>query len=144
MTCSSLCNKMLRSIVSNAALRFNKTSVKSSPLSDANRRLLETFTNQRLLLASSSSAECKLALPEHFFGDATKCHSCLAGLRLLFELQPNSFTTERRKVAYTLSLLGGRAHEWGMAMWEKQDECCSSLHKFAEELTSIFSPSAHR
>uniref|UniRef100_A0A3Q1JES3 CCHC-type domain-containing protein n=1 Tax=Anabas testudineus TaxID=64144 RepID=A0A3Q1JES3_ANATE len=114
---------------------------------DANVSALASVSavaDQALLLASSPSAECKLAPPERFFGDATKCSAFLASLRLLFELQPNSFSTERRKVAYTLSLLGGRAHEWGMAEWEKQDECCSSFNKFAEELSSIFNPCAHR
>ena len=43
--CSSVCNRILWSVVSNAALRSNRTSIETSPLSDAMKRsFLSRFT----------------------------------------------------------------------------------------------------
>ena len=60
----------------------------------------------------------RLSLPECYDGNPGKCRSFLSICSLIFGLQPSPFPTEQAKVAYVITLLTGRAHEWGTALWD--------------------------
>lgn len=66
------------------------------------------------------------------------CCSFLTQCSIHFELQAASYTTEWAKVAYTISLLTGKATEWGTAVWNKYSNICSWFDLFSEELRKGF------
>lgn len=45
-------------------------------------------------------------------------------------------------MAFVLTLLTGRAREWGVAVWEARAPCCSSFNGFCAEMSSLFDRSA--
>ncbi|XP_037539730.1 von Willebrand factor A domain-containing protein 5B1 [Nematolebias whitei] len=56
------------------------------------------------------------------------------------KMQPSCFTTERSKVAYTISLLSGKAKRWGTAEWQRDSPICYIFQTFAKELCRVFDP----
>ncbi|KAK2847471.1 hypothetical protein Q5P01_010470 [Channa striata] len=115
---------------------------------EENSRRLDSLCSrfeQALTLSSfASSPDCRMAPPERFSGEPDKCRTFVSSLSLFFELQPSTYPTERSRVAYAISLLSGKAHEWGMAEWDNRSECVRSYEAFSEELTFVFNPSASR
>ncbi|KAK2850769.1 hypothetical protein Q5P01_007045 [Channa striata] len=115
---------------------------------EENSRRLDSLCSrfeQALALSSfASSSDCKIAPPERFSGEPDKYRTFVSSLSLFFELQPSTYSTGRSKVAYAISLLSGKAHEWGMAEWDNRSECCRSYEAFSEELSFVFNPSASR
>ncbi len=55
-----------------------------------------------------------------------------------FALQPRTFNREESKVAFVLTLLSGKAALWGTAVWENQDNCCSSFLALSTEMRRVF------
>jgi len=56
--------------------------------------------------------EPNVAEPQHFYGKREELMSFLTQIRLVFELQPSRFNSERQKVLYTVSFLRGTASNW--------------------------------
>uniref|UniRef100_A0A8C1CA59 Gypsy retrotransposon integrase-like protein 1 n=1 Tax=Cyprinus carpio carpio TaxID=630221 RepID=A0A8C1CA59_CYPCA len=56
----------------------------------------------------------------------------------LYKLEP---THQKSKVAYVISLLSGRARDWGTAVWESQARCCSDFSSFKAEMIKTFDQS---
>ncbi len=84
------------------------------------------------------ASDARLPPPERYSGAPGSCRPFLVQCSLSFELQPSAFPTERSRVAYIVSLLTGRAKDWGTAEWEKQSSICSSVKLFSDELRKIF------
>lgn len=78
--------------------------------------------------------------PERYSGKPGHCRAFLTQCSLQFQLQPSFFSSEQARVAYTISLLSGKARLWGAAQWERQTEACSSFKKLSEELQRVFDP----
>ncbi len=55
-----------------------------------------------------------------------------------FALQPRTFNREESKVAFVLTLLSDKAALWGTAVWENQDNCCSSFLALSTEMRRVF------
>ena len=85
-----------------------------------------------------ASAEPRLPAPERYEGDPGSCRSFLSTCSLVFELQPSSFPTERSRVAYVITLLSGRACEWGTAVWEANAPECQTFSQFAQAMRGVF------
>ena len=81
-------------------------------------------------------SEPRLPAPERYEEDPGSCHSFLSTCSLVFELQPSSFPTERSRVVYVITLLSGRAREWGTAVWE-----CQTFSQFAQAMRGVFDQS---
>ena len=64
-------------------------------------------------ITSCPSSEPRLPVPERYEGEPGSCRSFLLTCSLVFELQPSSFPSERSRVVYVITLLSGRACEWG-------------------------------
>ncbi len=45
-------------------------------------------------------------------------------------------------MAFIITLLVGQAREWGTAMWDNEQDCCSSFDSFSEKLRKVFDRSA--
>ncbi|KAL0191918.1 hypothetical protein M9458_010214, partial [Cirrhinus mrigala] len=55
---------------------------------------------------------------------------------------PSSFPTEESKIAFTITLLSGRAALWGTAVWDNKHQCVSSFQAFSDELRKVFDRAA--
>ncbi|XP_051553204.1 protein LDOC1-like [Myxocyprinus asiaticus] len=55
---------------------------------------------------------------------------------------PTTFTSDTMKIAYVITLLSGKAGEWGTAMWDNRHACCSSYEAFPMELLRVFNHTA--
>lgn len=87
---------------------------------------------------SGSEREPQAVNPPNYDGDAKTCRAFLSQCSLVFALQPRRYAAEVSKVAYLLTLLTGRARDWGMAVWEAQDPCCSSFESLRSEMIKLF------
>ncbi|KAI7792941.1 putative myosin-7-like [Triplophysa rosa] len=91
--------------------------------------------------ASSSSqglpveAEPHVNSPPVYGGDPNACRPFLSQCALVFSLQPCHYATEEARVAFVLTLLTGRAREWGTAVWDAQAPPCRSFGDFRAEMT---------
>ena len=84
------------------------------------------------------SVEPRLPAPERYEGDPRSCRSFLSSCSLVFELQPSSFPSERSRVAYVITLLSGRAREWGTAVWDANAPECQTFSQFAQAMRGVF------
>lgn len=76
--------------------------------------------------------------PPVYSGEPSNCRSFLTQCEVVFSLQPQTYASERTKVAFIISLLAGRARDWGAAVWEAEDVCCLDFHRFKEEMIKTF------
>lgn len=89
-------------------------------------------------LAAPVFKEPMVPVPERYAGDFGCCQAFLTQVSLVFELQPQSYASDRARIAYLISLLTGKAREWGTALWERQDEVCYSYVGFINEMKRVF------
>lgn len=93
-----------------------------------------------VMFPASANNEPKIPPPERFEGNPEQCRPFLTQCSLHFELQPSAFPSERAKVAYTISLLSGKAKQWGTSEWENNSDCCDTYFDFSEEMKRVFDP----
>uniref|UniRef100_A0A8C7X3N2 CCHC-type domain-containing protein n=1 Tax=Oryzias sinensis TaxID=183150 RepID=A0A8C7X3N2_9TELE len=91
-------------------------------------------------LAQEGAPEPRMPPPQRFSGDPGHCRTFIAQCEIFFALQPSMFSSELSKVAFAVSLLSGRAGQWGTAEWERQSHVCSSFPRFAAALRRVFDP----
>lgn len=82
--------------------------------------------------------EPRLPAPQPYDGNPDTCRSFLSQCSLTLELQSLAFPTERSRVAYLITLLTGRARDWGTAVWDANAACCSTYTAFTEEMRKVF------
>ncbi|KAL0192085.1 hypothetical protein M9458_010381, partial [Cirrhinus mrigala] len=82
--------------------------------------------------------EPRLPTPEVYAGEPNLCRAFLTKCSMYFSLQPVTFASEPSKVALVLTLLSGRAAQWGTAVWENQHPCCASFQLLSEEMRRVF------
>lgn len=76
--------------------------------------------------------------PEHYAGDLGCCQAFLTQVSLVFGLQPASYSSDKAKIAYLISLLIGSARDWGTVVWECCPELCASYPLFVNEMKKVF------
>lgn len=82
--------------------------------------------------------EPRLPPPQSYNGEPGTCRAFLSQCSLSLELQTSTFPTERSKIAYVITLLSGRAREWGTALWDADDPCCTNYNAFTREMKRVF------
>ena len=87
---------------------------------------------------ASESPEPRINNPPCYSGQPTECRSFLTQCDIVFSLQPNTYSRGRARIAYVISLLTGRAREWGTAIWEARAECTNEYQNFKEEMIRVF------
>ena len=108
------------------------------------RALEEENIQAKTLLAmnnatsTSSYPEPHVNLPERFDGTRTKLRSFLNQVRLLFELQPKKYPTERIKVGLVGTLLTGVAAAWFCPLFESNSPILDDFSLFTQELKQTF------
>lgn len=80
--------------------------------------------------------------PPPYDGDPNSCRAFLAQCSVVFALQPRMYDAEETKVAFVLTLLTGKAREWGISVWETRDPCCASFDDLRLEMMRLFDRSA--
>lgn len=80
--------------------------------------------------------------PPPYDGDPNSCRAFLSQCALVFALQPRRYASEASRVAYVLTLLTGRAREWGTAVWDARAPFCHFFEDFREEMIKLFDRSA--
>lgn len=73
-----------------------------------------------------------------FDGDPNSCLSFLSQCSLNFALQPPRYATEETRIAFIITLLTGRAREWGTAVWDARASCCQKFKDFRAEMLKLF------
>lgn len=87
---------------------------------------------------SSTDREPHAATPPTYDGDPNTCRAFLQQCSLVFALQPRRFAASVSRVAFVLTLLTGRARDWGMAVWEVQAPCTASFEALKDEMLRLF------
>ncbi|XP_056094883.1 uncharacterized protein LOC130073475 [Rhinichthys klamathensis goyatoka] len=82
--------------------------------------------------------EPRIPTPERYSGEPNLCRAFLTKCSIFFSLQPVTFFSEESKVALVMTLLSGRAAQWGTAVWQNQHECCSSFQALEQEMKRVF------
>ena len=85
-----------------------------------------------------AAREPRLPTPQPYNGEPGTCRSFLSQCSLTLELQASTFPTERSRVAYIITLLTGKAREWGTALWDSNDPMCASYNDFTKEMKEVF------
>lgn len=80
--------------------------------------------------------------PPPYDGDPNSCRAFLAQCSVVFALQPRMYDAEETKVAFVLTLLTGKAREWGTSVWETRAPCCASFNDLRLEMMRLFDRSA--
>ncbi|KAI7799341.1 Pol polyprotein, partial [Triplophysa rosa] len=133
--------------------RLNATTQEVGNLAGQVTDLTALVTELRRELAASrissspsrgllSESEPHVNNPPPYNGDPNACRPFLAQCALVFSLQPRHYATEEARVAFVLTLLTGRAREWGTAVWESQAPFCHSFTDFRAEMIRLFDRSA--
>ncbi|RXN17605.1 Pol poly [Labeo rohita] len=91
-------------------------------------------SNQDTVLARVTP-EPTVPTPPPYDGDPKACRPFLSQCAITFTLQPTTFATEAAKVAFVITLLTGKAREWGTTVREKQAPYCAT---FELEMIKVF------
>ena len=87
---------------------------------------------------SASPREPFIPAPERYDGDLGLCRSFLLQCSLVFELQPQTFPTDKAWIAYLISALRGEALARATAVWERGSAACFDYSAFTEEMRRVF------
>lgn len=82
--------------------------------------------------------EPRLPPPETYAGDPGSCEAFLTQCGLVFALQPTTFPTDKARVAYVITLLSGRARDWGTAIWTNRPALRTNFSEFSKEMKKVF------
>lgn len=74
-----------------------------------------------------------------YAGELTNCCSFLIQCEVVFSIQPQTYASDRSRVAYVISLLAGRPRDWGTAIWRSL--CCEDFKLFKAEMIKVFNRS---
>ncbi len=144
--------ELLRHLVDSNNALLRQVSVLTTGVSDLSAQLTHPVGSNPAQLAATASnpvseqrvvtsnvvREPSVPVPERYAGDPGSCNAFLLQVSLVFELQPNSYASDRARVAYIISLLTGRARDWGAAVWSKQPELSASYAAFTAEMRRVF------
>lgn len=76
--------------------------------------------------------------PARFSGEIGLCGQFLHQCMLVFDQQPLTYSTDKAKVAFIMSLLSGKASAWAVALVNSRSPVCNTLDTFANEMRRVF------
>ena len=86
----------------------------------------------------SVGQEPSVSLPERFDGTREKLRTFISQVKLLFELQPRKYSTDKVKVGLTGTLLTGVAAAWFCPLFENNSPVLQDFNLFVQELQQTF------
>lgn len=96
--------------------------------------------NETLKLSQrpQASQEPAISLPNKFYGKKEDCRNFINQVKMIFELQPSKFTTDRGKICFIGTLLSGAASTWFTPLFEEDSYLLTDLGAFLEEMELNF------
>ncbi|KAI2657213.1 Retrotransposon-derived protein PEG10 [Labeo rohita] len=108
-------------------------------LSDQLRHLQAVESNTTQTVPQQmTSHKPRINNPPVYAGEPTNCRSFLIQCEVVFSLQPQTYASDKSKVAYVISLQPGRARDWGAAIWDSCSLCCEDFKLFKAEMIKVF------
>ncbi|XP_016110845.1 protein LDOC1L [Sinocyclocheilus grahami] len=80
----------------------------------------------------------RLAFPEKFDGAPAKCKGFLLQCSLFVNQQPSLYPTDSSRIAFTCSLLTGRALDWATAVWRMDGSAFPTFEAFLRDFRKVF------
>ncbi len=80
----------------------------------------------------------RLAFPEKFNGDPTRCKGFLLQCSLFVNQQPALYPTESGRIAFVCSLLTGKALDWATAVWGTDGSAFPTFDSFLHHFREVF------
>ncbi|KAI2646997.1 Transposon Ty3-I Gag-Pol polyprotein [Labeo rohita] len=101
---------------------------------------LQSLRSEPTVIPSRFYSEPRINNPPCYSGQPTQCRAFLTQCEVVFSLQPATYAADRwqAKVAFVISLLSGRACDWGAAVWEMEAVFCEHFSLFKEEMIKVF------
>ncbi|KAI2649346.1 Transposon Tf2-9 polyprotein [Labeo rohita] len=99
---------------------------------------LQSLHSEPTVKPSRFHSEPRINNPPCYSGQPTQCRAFLTQCEVVFSLQPATYAADRAKVAFVISLLSGRARDWGAAVWEMEAVFCEHFSLFKEEMIKVF------
>ena len=87
---------------------------------------------------SASPREPFIPAPERYEGDLGLWRAFLLQCSLLFELQPQTYPTDKAWIAYLSGALRGEALAWATVVWERGSAACFDYSVISEEMRRVF------
>lgn len=113
----------------------------AAQVNDLSVRLLHAHQEIPVVQSPPSLPEPRVNNPPCYAGEPTECRAFLTQCEVVFSLQPQTYAEDRARIAYVISLLTGRAREWGTSVWEAGTPCCHCFDLFKEEMVKVFDQS---
>lgn len=110
----------------------------AAQVADLSARVLHLHQESSMSHDRHLLPEPRINNPSCYAGEPTECRAFLIQCEVVFSLQPQTYAEDRARIAYVLSLLTGRAREWGTSVWEARSECCSKYGSFKDEMIKVF------
>lgn len=107
-------------------------------VSDLSRQLQHLHLDPPVAPRAPESPEPRIKNPPCYAGEPAECRSFLTQCDVVFSLQPTTYSKNRARIAYVISLLTGQAREWGTAVWEAEAVCTNQYQDFKEEMIQVF------
>ena len=120
------------------AKRTARIEAQQEQLMGAVKGLFHKITESTVPATPVPVSEPRVGEPERYGGDPEGCGPFITNCSIFFAMQPNTYSSETAKVAFTVNHLTGRARLWGTAEWERQAPACASFQAFASELRMVF------
>uniref|UniRef100_A0A8C6T6L0 CCHC-type domain-containing protein n=1 Tax=Neogobius melanostomus TaxID=47308 RepID=A0A8C6T6L0_9GOBI len=87
---------------------------------------------------TSQSREPFIPTPSRYSGEIGMCKQFIHQCMLVFDQQPLTYSSDRSKVAFIMSLLSGKASAWAVALSNSGSLVCNTLNSFTSELLRVF------
>ncbi len=110
----------------------------TAQVTDLSSRLLMLYQDPSADHRRYPLHEPRINNPPCYAGEPTECRAFLTQCEVVFSLQPQTYAGDPARIAFVLSLLTGRAREWGTSAWEARTSCCGRYELFKEEMLKIF------
>ncbi|KAI2664272.1 Transposon Tf2-9 polyprotein [Labeo rohita] len=111
--------------------------VVSPPVTELTNQL-QSLRSEPTVIPPRFHSEPRINNPPCYSGQPTQCRAFLTQCEVVFSLQPATYAADRAKVAFVISLLSGRARDWGAAVWEMEAVFCEHFSLFKEEMIKVF------
>uniref|UniRef100_A0A6I8QPE5 DUF4939 domain-containing protein n=1 Tax=Xenopus tropicalis TaxID=8364 RepID=A0A6I8QPE5_XENTR len=99
--------------------------------------LLPLLFNLFINGAVSATKEPKMPLPEKYSGNRITFRGFINQCKQIFQLQPQQYSTDSRRVGLILTLLSGEALNWASPLIEQQSPLLSDFNGFLAAMSLV-------
>uniref|UniRef100_A0A803KG11 Retrotransposon gag domain-containing protein n=1 Tax=Xenopus tropicalis TaxID=8364 RepID=A0A803KG11_XENTR len=86
----------------------------------------------------ATAPEPKIPLPDKFSGERSAFRTFVNACKLLFMLQPQTYSTEQVKVGVVMSLLRGQPQSWAFRLMEQQSTALHTADAFFQAMAVLY------